>query len=142
MKKLFLAVALVMVMCSGVYAADSTVTETMTWRGNDMFIISLDWIAATDGTFTSYVLKSPTPGCLFYVITNPGSPAPTDNYDITVLNSDGIDMAGGQLVDRDTANSEDVKLATVRCSYDTVTVTISNNSEALAAGTIRLFFGR
>ena len=44
-------------------------------------------------------------GFLLKVITDPGSPAPTDNYDITLV-ADGIDMADGLLLNRDTANVE------------------------------------
>lgn len=39
-------------------------------------------------------------------VTNPGSTAPTDDYDITVLDDDGIDIANGGLADRDTSNTE------------------------------------
>lgn len=43
---------------------------------------------------------------LFHMITNPGATAPTDNYNITLLDDDGVDMAGGELLLRDTENSE------------------------------------
>ena len=38
--------------------------------------------------------------------TNPGSTAPTANYDIVVNDEDGIDIANGGLVNRHTSNSE------------------------------------
>jgi hypothetical protein len=49
-------------------------------------------------------------GWLVKVITNPGSTAPTDNWDITLkdpLGSD-LDAAGGLLLNRDTTNTEQV----------------------------------
>ena len=40
-------------------------------------------------------------------IANPdGTDAPTDNYDVTVTNEDGVDVLGGAGIDLDTANSE------------------------------------
>ena len=38
--------------------------------------------------------------------TNPGSSAPTDDYDIVVNDEDGIDVANGGLGNRDTSDSE------------------------------------
>ena len=43
---------------------------------------------------------------LAHFITDPGSPAPTDNYNLTLLDRYGVDVLGGEGVDRDTINSE------------------------------------
>ena len=43
---------------------------------------------------------------LAHFITDPGSPAPTDNYDLTLLDRYGIDILGGEGLNRDTVNSE------------------------------------
>ncbi len=66
-----------------------------------------DWTTHTDGT-VSGTLTGPVEGIIRGLITNPGSPAPTDNYDITILNEDGFDILNGRGVDRDTANTEQV----------------------------------
>lgn len=48
-------------------------------------------------------------GYLLKVVTDPdGSAAPTDNYDITLLDENGADAAEGLLANRDTANIETV----------------------------------
>lgn len=62
---------------------------------------------ASDGTFPSLTLKKLN-GYLQPVITNPGSVAPTDNYDIKIYHpSDSTaDITGNTLADRDTANTE------------------------------------
>ena len=39
-------------------------------------------------------------------VTDPGATAPTDNYDITMIDELGADAAEGLLIDRDTANTE------------------------------------
>lgn len=149
MKSMFLAVLIILsvLLTSQVYAASSA-TEAWEAIGSEIDVVTISWTAHTDGSFTSYAIHSSpyylgtrVKGCLFYVITNPGSVAPTDDYDITLLNSDGIDIAGGQLANRDTATSEDVKLTTARCVNGPLTVTISNNIVASATGTIILFFG-
>ena len=139
MKKLALAVLMVATMYSSVWA---DCTEKFEMRGLDLEVITLACTTAADGTFANYILTSPFIGAIWYVATNPGSPAPTDNYDITLLNSDGYDVAGGQLADRDTADTEEIKLSTPRPIYDTLTLTISNNSQASAVIVIRLWFGR
>lgn len=50
-------------------------------------------------------------GTLVKAVTNPGSAAPTDNYDITLTDDDGVNVLTAcqrTLLDRDTANSEEV----------------------------------
>lgn len=60
-----------------------------------------DGAGAADGTLE-------LDGELLKVVTNPGAAAPTDNYDITLIDEDGLDVAEGLLANRDTANSEAV----------------------------------
>lgn len=78
-------------------------------------------------------------GYLVQVSTNPGSTAPTDNYDIALNNADGADVAGGSLADRDTSNSEVVNFTTPPLVAEDLTVTITNNAVNSATGTIILY---
>lgn len=141
MKRLILIVVMVLALTGYVYGA-SSVTEEWKTLGNNIDVINLSWTAAADGSFTNYTILRKINSCLFYVVTNPGATAPTDNYDITLLNDDSIDVADSELLNRDTATSEDVKLTTPRCIYGDLVLTISNNSQASATGVIRLFLGR
>lgn len=59
----------------------------------------------TDGTCTGTTTGSVV-GLIYGLKTNPGSAAPTDNYDITITDVDGVDVLGGVGADRDTSNSE------------------------------------
>lgn len=82
--------------------------------------ITLTWQSAAAGTVsygicTQFIATRSPPairptkiqGYIVKVDTNPDdTDAPTDNYDINLLNSDSIDVASGNLVNRDTANSE------------------------------------
>jgi len=61
--------------------------------------------ASGDVSGTDTVVVS---GVALRYATNPGSTAPTDNYDIVINDEDGIDIAAGGLVNRDTSNSEQV----------------------------------
>jgi len=54
-------------------------------------------INKTTGYYTGIVTR---------LITDPGATAPTDNYDVTILDDDGYDVLMGAGVDRDTANTE------------------------------------
>lgn len=68
-------------------------------------IAVVDWTSASDGSATGEVELD---GQLVKFVTNPGATAPTDDYDITLVDEDGIDVAQGLLANRDTSNSEEV----------------------------------
>lgn len=85
-----------------------SVTETRTplvsKYGREAEKVTLTWVSAADGSATATVSLY---GWLIKAVTDPaaGGSAPTDNYDITLV-QDGVDAAGGTLADRDTANNE------------------------------------
>jgi len=67
---------------------------------------------ASDGSFPATATNAAntafiTGKYLLKATTNPGATAPTDNYDITLTDADGVDLMGGTLANRDTANSEE-----------------------------------
>lgn len=64
--------------------------------------VQIDWTSDASGNADATVNLH---GFLIKVVTDPGSAAPTDNYDVTLV-SDGVDQLASLLVDRDTANSE------------------------------------
>lgn len=68
--------------------------------------ITLAWTSNGSGAAT--VVSDDIYGVILRIVTNPGAAAPTDNYDATLADADGVDVAGGLLADRDTANSESV----------------------------------
>ena len=45
-------------------------------------------------------------GVILRVVTDPGSPAPTDNYDVTLPDANGVDLFAAQGANRDTSNAE------------------------------------
>ena len=79
----------------------ATVVET----GAGVKKIAWTWTSATDETVVLSTAKY-YDGKLIALVTNPGVTAPTDNYDVTVLDSDSEDVLVGAGIDRDTANTE------------------------------------
>lgn len=72
--------------------------------------ITVEWTAdASDGSVPDTEIPKIYGWCV-KALTNPGSVAPTDNYDISLKDPDdpGIDALDGLLNNRDTANSEQV----------------------------------
>ena len=69
--------------------------------------VQWSWTSDASGDVSGEDTKSVNGQALRYA-TNPGSTAPTDNYDITILDDDSIDIAEGVLTNRDTSTSEQV----------------------------------
>ena len=90
--------------------------------------VSDDATGAVSGTTTNYY-----DGRLIGAVTVPdGSAAPTDNYDVAVNDSDGVDVALGALADRDATNTEyraEASMAGVANSKLTIAVTNAGNSK-------------
>jgi len=68
--------------------------------------IRLEWTAEADGSFIAAWSSWAVNGIVVGVKTKPGTPAPTNLYDITLLALDGIDIMGGALANRSSANTE------------------------------------
>ena len=70
--------------------------------------VIVDWLSDdSDGTVSGTTRK--IVGMLIKGVTDPGSAAPTDNYDITITDEDGVDVLAvcqSTLANRDTTNSE------------------------------------
>lgn len=88
-------------------------------------------------------------GCLMKVITNPGTPAPTDNYDIELLDPDDATADGAKalLANRDTANTEVVYPLSEAGSAGglyfqpgTYTLKVTNNAVNSATVVLKMFF--
>jgi len=151
MKKiLWLCVALILVASAYAVAAE-TFTITAGDRGTEDFSVTrVYWKAAADGT---KVVGNTIPdgyvnGRVISIITNPGAEAPADNYDLTILDRDGVDIAGGALADRDTTTSEIAQphynASTVLFNYGRpvvgpLTVTFTNQANANCDGEIVIF---
>lgn len=131
---------------------------TVTITKSDLFVqnvvarkvLTISWVAdSADATVPNTTITSITYGIggwyIYSAETNPGAVAPTDNYDITILDADGVDLAGGMLMNRDTANTEMVGIALGTIGHypivrGNLTFTLSNNLVNSATGTCILTF--
>ena len=121
MKKLLLALFLVLIMAESVFAATAgtcTITQSTIYvlTQPTRKVITLSWVASVDAaTVPSTTITAATYGIggwYFYSAeTNPNAGPPTDNYDIVINDADSIDLAGGLLMNRDTSNTEMVNIA-------------------------------
>ena len=113
------------------------------WRSvsGHMEIITATWAAETSGAFTSADIT----GCrgmyllMVRTIPNSGRP-PTADYDITLKDDDGVDVAGALLTNRSATAAEDIYPAQVTKPIQSdLTVAITGNVVDRAAGTIKLY---
>lgn len=100
---------------------------------------------AADGSFPTLDLASyGVWGTLLAIQTNPGATAPTDNYDITLVDADGIDRLNGVGLNRDTTSSERAIItgAPWVAQGETLTLTLANNAVNSAIVVVTLYFTR
>ncbi len=91
--------------------------------GGGLTKITLTWTSDSSGDAT---LVFQMQGAIVRMATNPGSTAPTDDYDITLVDADGIDLLAGEGADRDTTVSEQVIPTNTPFHYGDVTFTVAN----------------
>jgi hypothetical protein len=101
-------------------------TPGVTPYGQRYEIISVPWTSDGSGNYTETVTLN---GWLVKSVTDPGSTAPTDNYDITLVQNTADQLAGA-LVDRDTANGETVIHAAPILLVGDHTFTVANAGSA------------
>lgn len=126
-----------------------TVTLTHTTLGNIRRINFSVVADAADGSIPDTVLPK-FQGRLLALHTNPGATAPTDNYDITLIDGDGMDRLQGVGANRDTANSEQAPVVYTSTSVhppvsgdESLTLTFANNAvnSALIVGNLYYSLG-
>lgn len=85
---------------------------------NTVKLIKWDW---TSGTGETVVADCTTEnffsGQLLFMVTVPGTAgaAPSDNYDITILDKNDVDVCADAGMNRDTASTESVLAASMGC---------------------------
>ena len=122
--------------------AAGVVTTTEERLGN-VQKITYAWTAGTAptaGTATGTTTYLYT-GVLLRAVTVPDAVSvPTDDYDITITDGDGVDVAAGLLANRDTANTEWVTSGLGAVVGDTLTINLSAAGSA-TKGVCILYIG-
>jgi len=152
MKRLLLALFLVFILETSVWAAGDVLINASSMQilgQQSRRIITLSWTAdAAAATVPNKVIDVSTYDVMGWYLysaeTNPGTTAPTDNYDIVINDADGVDIAGGLLMNRDTSTTELVCVGISAHGYPIVrgnlTFVLSNNAVNSATGTCILTF--
>lgn len=110
--------------------------------------IQVDFVASsTDGSVPDTVLPA-IEGRLMELTTNPGSTAPTANYDLTLIDAEGVDRLQGVGANRHTSATESAipvysgsTIHPVVSRTDVLTLKLANNSVNSATGRIILIYG-
>lgn len=98
---------------------------------------------AADGSFPATTLAAlglAFNGTIVSVQTNPGATAPTDDWDLTLVDGDGIDRFAGICLNRDTTTSELERPHAIVEKGETLTLTIAGNSVNSAVIVITLLY--
>jgi hypothetical protein len=165
MKKIF-ALLIAIVLIGGfaelAMADDGTVTVTRTRLHDDVDVIKFAFIANSTGVVpatstsvetcparagdrTCYPAGSGRIGYIYKMTTDPGSTAPTDDYDITLTDdTTGADLLGGEGADRDTANTEEAvpKIGNAfggNIAFTSFTLNVSGNSANASTGDVYVY---
>ena len=132
--------------------ATGTVSQTFFRPKKDHFVAKFQWLASSvSGTLSSVSTDEPITDAIrgmFCVlgITDPGdTTSPTSNYDITVNDSFGCDIFGGELGNRASGSVEQA-VPKVGNTYgprpvtSALSIALSGNSVASASGSLYLVF--
>ena len=88
------------------FASDQALRNEYQGKNTQLFTLSIDWTTSPTSPAGTVLAILPTyNGQILRVITNPTN-TPTDNYDITLTDADGVDVLDGKGANRDTTNSE------------------------------------
>jgi len=125
-----------------------TVVETHGRALGGIGVVTLTCTAdAADGSFPATALTTKIGGRVVALETNPGSPAPTANYDIVLTDAEGYDVLQGLAANRSATVTEKppivysgTSLHPVVAGEDTLTWTITGNAVNSAVIVGRVFY--
>lgn len=122
-----------------------TKTSVSFGGGHKTWVYAITWVGdASTGSVPALSLPGMS-GYVMKIVTDPGSPAPTANYDMVLNSPDGDDAAMGAIQNRHTTNTEAAYPVTAAGQLPaylpggTYSFAISNNSVASATGTIKIY---
>jgi len=144
---LLLVAALLLAALVAPLRAAGTCTQSHQTTGNIRKVVFACTADAADGSFPATVLTAKFEGRLLVLETDPGSTAPTDNYDLVITNAAGADVLQGVGANRDTTNTEQAQIVVSGTSLrptvdetDVLTLAITNNAVNSATVAIVLYY--
>jgi hypothetical protein len=144
MKKLLCFLILAFMIPGVVLAASSVVEQKGGWRQlrqSNIWQLEVLWTANTTGAVTTEAMPAaPGAGLFMGAVTDPGSTAPTDNYDIQLQDPTySYDMMQGKLLNRDTSTTETVGPKGYPYDGGTINFVLSGNTANGAVGTLLIW---
>ena len=128
-------------------ATDSIKTETAPYCGGEgIQKLIIDVTFSDDTTFTTADLEHKIEGFLLAIETNPGSTGPQANYDITLVDDEGLDVLQGAGANRSNDTTEMAAIVLGTYFHPVVTrdqalaLTIANNNVASATVKIIIYY--
>ena len=121
------------------YPTGEVDVERTAWPGGGV-TYHVQWVSDSSGVVRGWLEGAF--GAFDCIETRPGQAAPTDNYDIVLNRGDtnGADMMGGNLANRDTSTTEEAYPATGTPILDTnIFFSLSGNSVNNATGTVTIY---
>jgi len=100
--------------------------------------ISWAWTSDASGD-ADQVTSFPYTGVLERLVTDPGSTAPTADYDVVVNDEDGVDVLMGAGADRHTSTTEQVLASSLGCVVGDVLNLVVSNAGDTKEGTVHLY---
>jgi len=142
-------IASLLVLPVSAYAVGS-VAQSFTMIADGVYVLTITWIGDASGGLVpstaitdSYVAKL-IGSYLYSAVTNPGSPAPDDLYDIVINDADGFDIAGGLLANRSTSVTQMVNIGVGAIGYPVIrgpiTFVLTGTTVNSATGTLMMLF--
>ena len=126
-------------LASALVWAASSVTVTNVDTRDEMKVFKISWVDDNSTSLVTYTKLDNLNGFIYHVITDPGTPAPTDNYDVYIRDyTTGVSMLGTTLENRDTADSELVTPSVPVYVHD-IGFSLSGSAVSDAAGDVYLF---
>lgn len=125
-----LALLVAVSLCLLPYPAQAAGTVTVVEQtGYHIRKIAWSW-TCTAGGAADLVTTNTYTGRIVGLVTDPGATAPTDDYDITVTDQDGVDVLNALGANRDTANTEQVVTGMGFVVGSTLTLNVTNAGSA------------
>ena len=128
-------------------ANDSTVVEVHNKLGQIRSLQLTIVLDSGDGSMDAYPITNKFEGRLMDLVTNPGTTAPDDNYDIVINDQHGHDVLEGVGANRHTTTTQKVPVVysgtgihPVVDESDTLTIDITGNTTVSAETVVLLYY--
>jgi hypothetical protein len=106
-----------------------SITEWNSYRGFKK--IKWSWLCTDGGIVTGSKTTNKYTGEIVRLITDPGATAPTADYDVIILDDDGVDVLVGAGADRHTSTTQQVLGTSLGCIVNSkLTLEITNAGNA------------